>query len=253
MPYQMPCLSQSTEEGYKQCVTCKKFKIASTDFFGRRKESKDNLKSSCKSCLNAKSQKYRDENPEKSRQVAKNSRERHKEKRNAESAKWWSENKGYGKKYYAKNSDKLKLVQRDYRKRLPEEKLKRLKEKSNLRALEWRKANPEYSKSYAKKYREVNKERLRAIRWNYKARKKSAIGSHTGDDIIDIVKQQNNLCFWCKTELKNMHMDHYIPLSKGGSNDKTNLVASCPSCNISKRDKMPEDFIKWMDANHTKQ
>ena len=202
--------------------------------------------------MNAKSRKYRDENPEKIRQIAQKSRERHKEKRNAEVARWRSENKDYGKKYYAKNSEKLKLRQKAYRKKLPEEKLKRLKEKSNARALEWRRKNPEYSRLYAKKYREANKEKFRAIRWNYKARKKLAIGTHTGDDIINIVKQQNNLCFWCKTELKHMHVDHYIPLSKGGSNDKTNLVASCPSCNMAKRDKMPEDFIKWMRLNHTK-
>tara|TARA_R110000868_G_scaffold342963_1_gene603953 strand:- start:315 stop:1043 length:729 start_codon:yes stop_codon:yes gene_type:complete len=240
------------EEGYKQCYTCKEFKIASSDFFGRRKESKDNLKSSCKSCLNARNRKYKDENPEKAKQIAKKSRWLNKEKINSQNATWRSENKGYGKKYYAKNSNKLKLRQKSYRKKLPEEKLKQLKEKSNARALEWRRKNPEYSKLYARKYREANKEKFRAIRWNYKARKKLAVGTHTGDDIIDIVKQQNNLCFWCKTELKSMHIDHCLPLSKGGSNYKTNLVASCPSCNMSKRDKMPEDFIKWMEVNHTK-
>ena len=248
----MPCSSRSMEEGYKQCHTCKEFKIASSDFFSKRKESKDNLKSSCKFCLNAKTRKYRDENPEKVKQIAKKSRDLHKEKRKVENSTWWSENKDYSKKYYAKNSNKLKLRQKAYRKKLPEEKLKQLKEKSNARALEWRRKNPEYSKLYAIKYREANKEKLRALRWNYKARKKLAVGTHTGDDIIDIVKQQNNLCFWCKTKLKSMHIDHYIPLSKGGSNNKTNLVASCSSCNISKRDKMPEDFIKWMEANHTK-
>jgi len=39
------------------------------------------------------------------------------------------------------------------------------------------------------------------------------------------------------------HADHYIPLAKGGSNRRENIVCSCASCNLSKNDKLPEDFI----------
>ena len=41
---------------------------------------------------------------------------------------------------------------------------------------------------------------------------------------------------------KRYHVDHVIPLSKGGSDGRENIVISCPSCNMSKKDKMPEVF-----------
>ena len=34
------------------------------------------------------------------------------------------------------------------------------------------------------------------------------------------------------------HLDHIIPLSKGGTNDKENLVTTCGACNRKKRNKI---------------
>lgn len=34
------------------------------------------------------------------------------------------------------------------------------------------------------------------------------------------------------------HVDHFIPLAKGGTNDIENLVLSCARCNVEKRDKL---------------
>jgi 5-methylcytosine-specific restriction endonuclease McrA len=240
----------NTEEGLKQCATCKDRKRATVDFFYKRKEAKDGLKSSCKECLLSKYKKYRENNKDKVKQKAKESREKNKNKIKNGYAKWREKNKNYGRDYYAKNSHKLRLKQRDYRARMTEDKLKIAKEKSALISLQWRLKNPEYSKDYAIKYRERNKIKLASISRNYKARKKLAEGSHTGEDIQRIIKKQINLCFWCNSELVKIHIDHYIPLSRGGSNDKKNLVASCPHCNLSKRNKMPEGFIKWKRTNN---
>jgi len=55
----------------------------------------------------------------------------------------------------------------------------------------------------------------------------------------------NNKCFYCRTELDKqntlhersytrMHIDHYWPWSKGGSNVFQNLVPSCARCNLAK-------------------
>jgi DNA-binding Xre family transcriptional regulator len=37
----------------------------------------------------------------------------------------------------------------------------------------------------------------------------------------------------------DFHVDHVMPFSKGGSDDLSNLAASCRRCNIAKRDRMP--------------
>jgi hypothetical protein len=40
-------------------------------------------------------------------------------------------------------------------------------------------------------------------------------------------------CYWCNCRLswKSLTCDHYIPLSKGGTHKRTNLVAACAPCN----------------------
>ncbi|MFN6474352.1 MAG: HNH endonuclease [Nostoc sp. SerVER01] len=50
-------------------------------------------------------------------------------------------------------------------------------------------------------------------------------------------------CFWCGHELtpEAITVDHYIPLSKGGSNKIKNLRLACNGCNNKRGDAMPED------------
>lgn len=43
---------------------------------------------------------------------------------------------------------------------------------------------------------------------------------------------QNNHCAYCSTELGNYHVDHVWPLAAGGTNRLSNLVLSCPPCNL---------------------
>jgi len=41
-------------------------------------------------------------------------------------------------------------------------------------------------------------------------------------------------CYWCNQETNKIHVDHYFPKRFGGTNNTTNLVRSCPDCNLSK-------------------
>ena len=51
-----------------------------------------------------------------------------------------------------------------------------------------------------------------------------------------LLSQTNNRCAYCGKSInaQNMHIEHIHPLSKGGANDPSNLVAACKSCNMSK-------------------
>jgi CRISPR/Cas system Type II protein with McrA/HNH and RuvC-like nuclease domain len=53
-------------------------------------------------------------------------------------------------------------------------------------------------------------------------------------------------CFFCGKELiyGKMSIDHYLPRSKGGTDDVFNLVTSCKNCNGTKRNTVPEDIEK---------
>lgn len=125
-------------------------------------------------------------------------------------------------------------------------------EKRKTYLKEWNKANPECSRrwrlNHPKEWSELNKQRKK--RWcannpernlanwrNYHSRKKSAKGSHTGDDILVIFDRQSGLCAnpLCASDLAaGYHVDHKTPLSRGGSNWPRNLQLLCGSCNSSK-------------------
>jgi len=51
-------------------------------------------------------------------------------------------------------------------------------------------------------------------------------------------------CFYCDADMKDwtrdrVHIDHFYPAGKGGSDDPMNLVVSCDTCNFSKNDREP--------------
>lgn len=57
--------------------------------------------------------------------------------------------------------------------------------------------------------------------------------------------RQAGLCFYCTVDLRDIkvNIEHVIPRSKGGTNDKKNLVLACSSCNKDKGSSKPDDTI----------
>ncbi|KKL64305.1 hypothetical protein LCGC14_2166340 [marine sediment metagenome] len=49
-----------------------------------------------------------------------------------------------------------------------------------------------------------------------------------------IKRRDNKTCRYCGTETSNGQIDHVEPQSKGGADNPTNLVWSCPTCNQTK-------------------
>jgi len=60
------------------------------------------------------------------------------------------------------------------------------------------------------------------------------------DEIANILSAQNNKCNICCCNIKrgNMHLDHIIPLSKGGTHSLDNIQWLCATCNLKKGDKI---------------
>lgn len=55
-----------------------------------------------------------------------------------------------------------------------------------------------------------------------------------------IKRRDNSRCRYCGKYIENGHIDHVIPLSKGGTDTADNLVWSCSGCNLSKGDNLPD-------------
>jgi len=57
----------------------------------------------------------------------------------------------------------------------------------------------------------------------------------------DAIKLQYEYrCAYCQKRPKRLEMDHIVPLSKGGTHTKDNIVPSCRTCNAKKGNKLAE-------------
>ena len=58
-------------------------------------------------------------------------------------------------------------------------------------------------------------------------------------------KLQSKTCFYCKKTfcLKDLTMDHKVPIVKGGKSQKSNVVVSCKKCNTQKGTKTSAELI----------
>lgn len=59
-----------------------------------------------------------------------------------------------------------------------------------------------------------------------------------------IYQRDHGTCVYCGVSLSaaEFHVDHRLPLARGGSNDEANLCATCPNCNLRKHTMTAEEF-----------
>ena len=62
--------------------------------------------------------------------------------------------------------------------------------------------------------------------------------------VAQLCEEQKGVCGICKKRIEPwepMHLDHIVPLSRGGSNERKNLQAAHAVCNLRKGNRMPYD------------
>lgn len=107
----------------------------------------------------------------------------------------------------------------------------------------WRLSHPEVQSAASKRWKKANPIEHKAQADRRRAAKAKADGSHTAVDIRCQYARQGGRCFYCGARVgDDYHVDHVIPLSRGGSDGPENLVVACPFCNVSKGAKHPMDF-----------
>ena len=88
--------------------------------------------------------------------------------------------------------------------------------------------------AYIKHWASENMEQRRAHHINHVSRKKEAVGTISGEDIIRLMQKQNGRCFCGVGLMDGFTVDHIVPLSLGGPNIPDNIQLLCQRCNSSK-------------------
>ena len=113
----------------------------------------------------------------------------------------------------------------------------------------WNEQNKNRKNEYYQSYYQDNKHIYADGVRNRRSLKKGAEGTHTSEDVINILEAQEMKCAepTCGVDLSGgYHVDHIMPLVLGGSNWPENLQCLCPTCNLRKGGMHPDDWDRKM-------
>ena len=130
-------------------------------------------------------------------------------------AKYYQENRERKAKFYQENREAVLEYQAKYYQENPE--------KARERRAKWKRENPD-------KVREKN------------ARRRAQKGNvpHVDYTRNQLLELYGTNCYLCDNPLpEDWHVEHVIPLSKGGWDVPENLRPACPKCNLSKHARLP--------------
>lgn len=109
------------------------------------------------------------------------------------------------------------------------------KESVQRKTAEWHARNRTRLRQIKAKWKKRNPDCARANEAVRRGRIRQAEGTHSMRDIKELFVSQAGKCAICVVELQpGYHVDHVVPLARGGSNWKRNLQILCPPCNESK-------------------
>lgn len=160
------------------------------------------------------------------------------------------------KRYYIKNKDKIIKKAKEYQ-RL--EKCKEYKKQWLKTELGKNKTKQYYKKRVesgskkkdAKKYYQTLNGKVNNKKAGHKRRalKKNCLHEDYSSQLKEVKSLKTFTCYWCgkKYDVKDLHLDHVIPLSKGGADIWSNIALSCAHCNLTKHNKLPEEFNKTLE------
>lgn len=156
------------------------------------------------------------------------------------------------KKYFAElyklkkqNPEFLKIMAeraRAQRQKNPEKYKAYIKEKNAKR----RSANLEKERARSRDWFSKNPDKRAAYQQNRSAKIKSVTGKISPDIRTKLLLLQRGICICCKKKLVNgsIHLDHIMPLTKGGKHADENLQLLCQLCNNQKYNKDPIEFMQ---------
>lgn len=96
--------------------------------------------------------------------------------------------------------------------------------------------------AWTREYRKRNPHKVREFMERREGRKYGRLPKGT---ILRLMELQMGKCAVCRVGIKEkFHVDHIVPLARGGRHEKTNVQLLCPSCNCHKSAKDPITFMQ---------
>jgi hypothetical protein len=223
----------------KQCLRCNKYKPATLEFFNAYSRSKDGLRTPCRECRKKEYYEHHEKNLQRSKDYQKRTgysrqyskteqgqasqeryRKSHRERRNQQHKEWYANNKEHAQAY-------TRIYNRTYKEEIKQREQERRKSSDYLQK----------RRETGRRYAASNLERRRVLQ-HRRSIKMSSGKSFTLADVRKQYANQKGKCYYCHEKLTAYHIDHVIPLSRGGTNDAFNIVIACPACNMHKKDKI---------------
>lgn len=231
---------------------CKKCSILypfTPEFWHKDKKGKDGLSSTCKECKKVKSRNWHHENQEFA---------------NHRSHEYYHSHKEERREYINENADKIAQQKREWRHNNPDlvaaqkrRSANRHQSKINAYHREWYKRNrkriienltPEHRRKANANSRAWAKANPDKVRNNTHLRRARMAGNggegYTKADHDLQLRSQKGLCWWCGKPMGNdVTQDHIVSIKLGGQHSPRNIVLAHKSCNCSKQEKLPQDWI----------
>lgn len=177
------------------------------DYNGTGKSWRYKVKGTCVICAKDRSRRQKNNNPEQYRE--------------------------YQQEYHRQNWECIRQQQKLYRKLNREEINRKKLEAQKKDRLSANLRNRKYQASERGKVVKAQNTRLR-----YARKKNVHQADYTPEQTINLRAKFNGCCAYCG-KAKLTELDHFIPISQGGSNCLGNLIPACRQCNPSKSDSDP--------------
>lgn len=133
-----------------------------------------------------------------------------------------------------------RLLMEEVRAKEKKEKLERIAAEFPIKLAEKKRKRREYNK----KYRAEHPGCRRVEKKNRKLKVRTS-GRLSAGIVKMLLEKQKGKCVVCKVSIKDgFHIDHIIPIAKGGMNVDRNVQLLCPPCNLAKSDKHPVEFMQ---------
>ena len=224
----------------KRCSRCLRERDRS-EFF-KCADCKDGLRGECKECVAEKQKLYNEKNAE---QIARRKKQTYAAKRGEILARH--------AEYHKANAVRIRENVKRWAKENPERlaQTRKAYQEANRDALlkkkaEYRSANRDLVREQSRQWYAENKDRLKPYRKAARAMRRGVPGKITAAEIREIISLQKERCAVCGVKIMkgSWHLDHITPISRGGTNNKQNIQALCPPCNLSKSARDPTEFMQ---------